>query len=90
MDHGGIEKPFLINFLATLQQDSFHCGQQKVIMHSSSFQRPPLIHGLNLGYIKAFSGYIDCTVNQLNLAVIKFGGFTILSNIRGFCFYKAV
>ncbi len=44
MDQGASKKPFLINFLATLQHetltdeppinDSFHCGQQKVIMRS--------------------------------------------------------
>ena len=50
-------KTFLINFLATLQHEtltnepsinatSFNCGQQKVIMRSNLFQRPPLVHGL--------------------------------------------
>ncbi len=52
---GGIEKTLFINLLATLQhetlthkpliKDSFHCGQQKVKMRSSPFQRPPLVHG---------------------------------------------
>ncbi len=52
---GASEKPCLINSLAT----SFHCGQQKVIMHSSPFQSPPLVHGLK----SIVTGALDTVTN---------------------------
>ena len=51
-------------------QDSFHCGQQKVIMRSSPFQRPPLVHGLKFWIsIEEISFVFTLLYNNHNLTL---------------------